>query len=85
MLAVTPSRAKPASVRGPQQLRVLDAIARDAGTARAGALDRVEDEGDGAVADGVHRHADPGRPRGCDVRIEPLGGDAHDAGIALGA
>ncbi len=64
---------------------MLDPVARDAGTARAGALDRVEDEGDGPVADGVHRHADPGRARRSDVRVEPFGGDAHDAGVALRA
>ena len=58
---------------------MLDSIARHAGTARPGALDGVEGEGDGAIADGVHRHADPGATRGREVRIEALGGDAHDA------
>ena len=62
MLGRTPSRAKRGMSRVGEDLRVLDAQAV-VGPRRAGqhALERVEDERVGAVADGVHAHLEAAR------------------------
>ena len=75
---------KPTRVGRPEQLRMLDAFSRHAVAARRSTTDRVERKRDCPIADGMQRHRDASRPGGNEVRIQALGGQAHDAQVTGG-